>query len=410
MKENLVKKPKKDENDFDDYEDEDIELEDDVPSKKSSSGDMDESKKRLFVVMGCIVGGTVLLLIILYIVSALSGPKNYSYDDIEKELERAAKAYFNDYPTNLPKEDGDIVEIDYSNLVAAGKINDISNYLQEGVSCSASVQVAKSGTEYLYTPILNCGDAYQTIGFSEKVKTDNGTTESGDGLYINGNYYQFRGENVNNYVQLDNALWRVVKISAEGNAVLILANGMTYSQPWDNRYNEERMYEAGINTYSVSRIKDFLDKIYSNPDEKNDENILSNSDKAKLVSYNMCVGKKSSSSSNKTNREECKKQEDNVKIGLLTISDYMYASLDTKCNTPASKSCMNYNYLDINDEWWTATASSEDDSLVYKIDRSGIPRTETCATYSMVRPVIYLNNNVLFKGGKGTLSEPYTVR
>lgn len=410
MKENLVKKPKKDENDIDDYEDEDIQLEDDVPSKKSSSNDMDESKKRLFVVMGCILGGTVLLLLVLYIVSLVSGPRNYSYEDIEKELVTAAKSYFNEFPTSLPKEDGDIVEIDYSNLVAAGKINDISSYLAEGVSCSASVQVAKSGTEYLYTPILNCGDAYQTISISERIKNDNGTTESGDGLYINGNYYMFRGENVNNYIQLDKALWRVVKISSEGNAVLILSSGMTYSQPWDDRYNEERMYEAGINSYSVSRIKDFLNKVYSNPDESKEENILSSADKAKLISYNMCIGKKRSTSENKTNKDECKKQEDNVKLGLLTISDYMYTSLDPNCKSPVSKSCMNYNYLDIGDEWWTGTASSEDDSLVYKIDRSGIPRTETCATYSMVRPVIYLNNSVLFKGGKGTLNEPYTVR
>ena len=40
---------------------------------------------------------------------------------------------------------------------------------------------------------------------------------------------------------------------------------------------------TGINQYSASRVKEYLDRVYSNPVENMDENIVSKNDKAKLV-------------------------------------------------------------------------------------------------------------------------------
>ena len=137
---------------------------------------------------------------------------------------------------------------------------------------------------------------------------------------------------------------------------------------------------------------------------------MSKSDKARLVSHNACVGKRDDASETKDNSLECKDLLRDQKMSLLTLSDYMYASLDPNCKNVGTKSCMNYNYLAIDDEWWLITANSKDTSTVFKVDRDGVLKADVAATYSKVRPVIYLNSKILLKGGKGTLEKPYIVK
>ena len=403
---NLVKKPKKDANDFDDDETEDIDLEDDVSSASSYSGV--SPKKRMIRLMGLIVGFVLVLLLILYIAS-LFGRKNYTYEDVEDLMKQSSVAYFAAHPEYLPKAEGEIVELPLNNLIVEGYMKEPSQYINDE-SCTGTVQVEKIGNDYVHTPYLNCGSNYSSVELYRKVVEDNPITTDGPGLYSFNNTYAFRGEEVNNYVQLDNALWRIVKISSEGNVVLILSEGMIYSKPWDNRFNEEKNYEAGMNNYSVSRIKEYLSQIYTDNVEFDDEKILSDKDKSRLVSYDVCVGKRSLEGNSKNNTEECRQKVSNQKLGLLTVSDYLYASLDTNCKGVSSKSCTNYNYLAIDNEWWLATATNANDYEVFKVDQWGIVTVDTAATYASIRPVIYLKTNTMVKEGKGTLAEPYTIR
>ena len=92
------------------------------------------------------------------------------------------------------------------------------------------------------------------------------------------------------------------------------------------------------------------------------------------------------------------------------MSEYLYASLDSNCRSANTKSCTNYNYLAIDNEWWLATAFSGNDYEVFKVDQWGIVTLETAGTYSTVRPVIYLKSSVMLKEGKGTQTEPYVAR
>lgn len=406
---NIVKKPKKDDDIELEEDEEEEEIEEDSDSNtKAKSNSMDDLKKRMFLLMGIIIGGTILLLIILYIAS-LATPKTYSYETIENIMTTAAKSYFKDNSTYLPKEDGDVVEVDVTNLVAGGYMKDLSEYTKEGVSCSGTVQVGKSGSEYSYTPTLNCGEAYSTTKLYEKIINDDNIVTSGYGLYSRNGSYVYRGEEVDNYVQLDNSLWRIVKVTSNKNIVLI-SEGLQSGQPWDDRYNETSSYAAGINTYSASRIKEYLNKIYKNPSEKDNEKILSKGDKANLVSYNICTGKKPETSSAFDNVEECSDHLNNQKLGLLTVSDYVYASIDPNCKTITSKTCQNYNYLDINKAWWLVTANSANTVSVYKVDNSGNVKSSEANTYAIVRPVIYLDSKVLYKSGNGTEQKPYKIR
>lgn len=400
---NMVKKPKKEDVV---EEEEEIELEEEIEHKNNS----DKARKKMLKMMGIILVGMVILLVVLYVCSLFMN-KDYSYTDIEKILEDAAVSYFKDNPDSLPTDEGNIVEIDSSNLVAAEKMKDLSEYTKKGDVCSATVQVEKSGDEYLYTPYLNCGENYITEELYKVLINEDNLVTSGYGLYANNGAYAYRGEKVNNYIELEESLWRIVKITSNNNIILISAKGINFDHTWDNRYNNNNKFTSGFNIYSSSRIKEYLDTIYEKPSEDKGEVLLSKNDKTKLVSYNLCTGKKDSKSQVKDNSEECVEVLQNQKYGLLTLSDYLYASVDPTCYSASSKTCQNYNYLvRKGSAWWLLTGDSSDDSKVYAVDASGAVSSQLASSYNGVRPVISLNSKVLYKSGKGTKEEPYKIK
>ncbi len=389
-------------------EEENLEDEYELEDVKSSSGD--EAKIKMIKFVGLVIIIVIIIFCVLFIFSRFLTKKKYTYNDVETIMKEAAVSYFKDNPSSLPLEESDIVEIDATNLIADGRMKDFSEYLADGNSCTGSVQVEKYNTDYLYNPYLTCGDDYVTIELYKKVISENQVTSSGYGLYsVNGNYV-FRGENVNNYVKIGEHLWRIVKINSNNNIVLISNDGVGYSRPWDNRYNKDKLYEAGINEYNNSRIREYLEKVYINPSEKDGEDILPSRYKSKLVSFNLCTGKRSINSEMIDNSEECGQLLNNQKFGLLTLSDYLYASIDPNCKSATTKSCKNYNYLVTKDDWWLVTANKDDSSSVYIVSRRGTVDLELASNYALVRPVIYLNSNALYKSGKGTLEKPFTIR
>lgn len=401
---NIVKKQKHDE------DEEDLLDEEEIEEEESAKKSMDSSvKKRMLLFMGVIFIGFILLMLILYLVSIFFH-RSYSYDDIELVLKDAAVAYFKDYADYLPVVDGDVVEVDSSNLVAAGKMKDLSEYTKEGILCTGTVQVEKSGSDYLYSPYLNCGDDYTTIELAKKIINEDGNVvTSGYGLYSMNGSYIYRGEDVNNYVQLGKYAWRIVKITSDENVVLIHDKGGLYNpQPWDDRYNESASYASGFNNYGSSRIKEYLEKIYKNPVD--DEVLLEKEDLSKLVSFNLCIGKRSPISEGNSNQEECAEVLPDQRYGLLTVSDYMAASVDASCKNATSKSCVNYNYLSKVKNWWLATGNKDDNISAFKVNTDGVIVSDTAANYGNVRPIIYLNKKVLYKSGTGTLDDPYIVK
>ena len=403
---NIVKKPKTEEDDGEELEEV---VEEDVKEEKPSGYD---PKKKMIKFMGIIVVVMVLLLIILFFVS-LNKNRNatYSYTELENILEKAGKSYFKDNPSYLPEDEGDIIEVESTTLVEAGKMKDLSEYpTKDGVACTGSVKVEFDGEDYIYSPVLDCGEKYATVLLSNKILDNNEIVTTGDGLYSTGNEYVFRGENVNNYVMLDERLWRIVKITANDEVVLISQDGVGYTISWDDRYNEQKGSSVGISNYRVSRIKDYLNDIYSNTDEGDKRYVISKKDKTKLASFNVCIGKRPITSEDKKNTAECKETIKDQKVGLLTVSDYLYASVDPNCKSSETKSCSNYNYLVSNYDWWLATAGNENTYSIYKVRSGGLVTVDSAVTHAYARPVIHLNSSVFYKSGKGTEEKPYKVR
>ena len=246
---------------------------------------------------------------------------NLSAEDIEEIMISAAESYFQNHEESLPKKEGGTQTVDVAVLAAEGYMKELSKYTD--AACSGSVKVEKAGGTYLYIPNLNCGDSYASQRLVEKVRSDNQVVSSGYGLYHKNGNYVFRGETVNNYVQLDNALWRIVKIVSGDEIVLVKDEPLGTLVPWDDRYNEVANYNAGINNFQSSRIKESLLELYTTKDETIIKSLLSNKDKSKMVGFNQCIGKRATNETGAEQAVECKEVAKDQKIGLLTAADYM---------------------------------------------------------------------------------------
>lgn len=395
-------------------EDEEIEeveeVEEDLPDEKEFKPTPSYSaKSRMLKYLAILI---VVFFVIIFFVwfASLFNTKKYTYSEVEDILEQAAKDYFKDYPADLPKGNGDIVEIDYTNLVNAGKMKNLNEYTG-GKKCTGAVQVENIDDDYSYTPFLNCGEDYTTMKLSEAITSQPLAGKGEYGLYKTKNgEYIFRGEQVNNYVEMDMGLWRIVRVTSGGNIVLVKDAEVGKAVPYDDRYNKINEWRSGINSFSASRIKDTLEDLYNINDKDSDDMFLSKKDKKKLATFDFCIGKRGSTDVSTDNSTECKEVQHNSKVGLLTVSDYMRASIDVDCTTPLSKTCSNYNYLKAKFDWWLATANSDSSDEAYTVTRSGYIKLETTSSYSDVRPVIYLNERAMIKEGKGTLKKPYVLK
>ncbi len=389
-------------------DDADYELDDDDDSSSSSSGPSPEQEKfkmikMLLIALAVIVGGIILIIF----VTSLGGG-NKSFEEIEEIMTVAAENYFEAHPENLPKRDGGTQVVDVAVLAAEGHMKELSKYTSS--ACSGSVKVQKTGTTYIYIPNLNCGDAYATEELYKVIRDDNKIVSSGYGLYNKDGNYVFRGEQVDNYVKLDNALWRVVKITSSNNVVLVMSEPLSTLVPWDDRYNEELKYNAGINNYSSSRIKEKLTELYKSTDEAITSKLLSDKDKTKIVAHNLCTGKRAANEIGAEQAVECREVTRDQYLGLLTAADFMNASIDASCTNPSSLTCQNYNYLITDSNWWLATTVTNTSEKTYKVAANSGLELTSAMMYARIRPVIYLNDEVRYKSGSGTEADPYIVK
>ena len=365
-----------------------------------------DMKKKLMRIMLIVVGVLVLLLVVILIISLFSNG-NKTYEEIEEDLKNAAMEYYEVQSGLLPREEGETVTVRASALIDAGYMKPLSE-LREGENCSGRVEVTKIGDNMVYTPYLDCGDNYTTKELYKAV-LEQGIVTSGNGLYDMNGEKVYRGDNVNNYVQLDNQMFRIVKVTSD-NKILLILNEMdsTLSTYYDDRYNPDRMFNSGFNDYRISRIYEYLDRLYNN---KLSVTILSSNDKTKLTPFNLCIGKRASTDTTNNNSLECSDVLENQMIGLLTASDFMNASLDANCRATTNKSCQNYNYLRLREtEWWLVTSNSLNNYEAYVVKSAGYIDENQASGYKKVRPTVMLNNNVMIKSGSGSESNPFILK
>ena len=363
----------------------------------------DKLKNIIYIVLGAFV----VLFLFLFLISSCSN-KKYEPSQIEQIMVDKTKYYFTNHTEELPDVNSDIT-LSLNDLANKGIMDDITNLVDSSTNCSGFITIENNNNYYMYSPQLTCtigSEIYETKNL-KSLLMDNIVT-SGNGLYSLNNEYYFRGDNVNNYIMFDGLLWRIVKINTDG-TIKLIESGTREPVSWDDRYNSDISSAAGINNYSYnnidSRIKEHLDSIYNNNDEKN--YILSKNAKGYIRKTSLCIGKRSLEDSVNDGSLECSQKLENQYIGLLQLNEYINASLDSSCLNADSISCSNYNFLaDYDISYWTITASSENNSQVYKIFYTVTPSVANSS--SMARMVINISD-ITNVTGSGTETDPYVV-
>lgn len=344
------------------------------------------------------------LIILVSVITRLTDKTYYSYSEVEEKLVAAAQNYYNINSSYLPKTEKTTSVVSISTLVNNDYIKPLDTLLKDGENCTAQVVVSKVGSNYEYTPYLDCGSAYSSIELYSKLLEDNQVATEGIGLYKINAEYVFKGEVKNNFILLNEKPWRILRIDEDNNLVL-LSQFNTLTSSWDNRYNEETNGNYGINNYNISRIKERLETEY------NGTELLTDSEKSKVVSTKWCIGKRLSTDTGNMEAVECRvMSEEESPIGLLTLYEYMQVSLDEGCKTIEDRNCTNYNFIhDFENTFWSITPSPTNTSYAYYITTSGVYESRTNVNRQL-RYVIKLGTKAIYSSGSGTEEDPYKIR
>lgn len=373
---------------------------------------------KILIILGVAVVAVVILAIVFK-------PNNNSvesaskYAELETKLQNAAIKYVSQHKKLLPTTTENITKIDLKTLQSNNYIGKIVAIDDSSIKCDGYVEVTKvyeDKQDYRYTPYISCGKYYVTKAIADyiiDVETENGTVErtTDSGLYKIGDEYIFRGEKVNNFIQLGNHKYRIVKIASDRTLELISTTITPAGYVWDDRYNIDRKDVTGINNFNKSRLYDSLINLYEQNGTEQSAAYFSKTEKNHIVDHDFCIGKRSLNDGNPYSDAECK-ETISLKVGLLTAGEAAKASLDVNCKTIFDESCINYNYFFPNGKqksYATLTAVADSSYKYYKIRPSGVISVVT-SSETQLYPVIYINSKSIYLSGSGTTNDPYVVR
>ena len=205
------------------------------------------------------------------------------------------------------------------------------------------------------------------ITLKEKITRLENITYQKDGLYVNNDYYYFKGVDVDNYLYYSGRLFRIISISdsikvIEDKSIINLVYGLNekYSNSIINKW---------LNKY-LDSYKDY--DIYLSESNWCDESVDVNN-------YN-CNNKLSNS------------------IGLISTKEYLDAGGVN-------------SYLNDNSYFWTINYDS--DNRGYFVNNKGeinniVNTGDNYFSYG-IKPVITLSTDLLYVSGDGTIDNPYVI-
>lgn len=220
---------------------------------------------------------------------------------------------------------------------------------------------------------------------------------------IDDNSYRFTGANPNNYVKFkdSNELYRIIGIFNE-KVKLVKATSwktLSFNTTMDNNYIASNIFN-NLNITTDSYLISLGNNI-KYIDNENwyvggiDEKYLSQTGKNIAT---MEVG------DSKNNGVVI-----NAKIGIIYLSDYIYAG-DSSDKTNYGKNITNTNnWLFLNNSWFITRNTIASDIKVYSLNSAGAIISSSPTEVKNVRPAFYLKNNVRLVSGTGKSTDPYVI-
>ena len=233
---------------------------------------------------------------------------------------------------------------------------------------------------------------------------------SGNGLYedeYEEGKYTYKGANPNNYVTFNNekAGWRIISINSDGTIKIMKDGDINTSNKlaWDTSDSNNWNRPASLNTY--------LNGDYYNS--------LTSTAQSQIVEATYYAGKVTNDNNDMQDQiSDEKAVTSKVKVALPTVSEYLRANSNKEqcgtfsLNNDNDSICLNSDWMNINDYWWTLSPRSGNSYGVFNVNSDGNVFTSfygaSYANYA-VRPAITLSSEVQITGGIGTESDPYIL-
>lgn len=295
------------------------------------------------------------------------------------------------------------------------------------------------------------GTRFSDVILSKEVPTLN----DGDGLYSYNSRYYFTGINVDNYVNFNDEIWRIVSINEDGSVKIVkdtvveknkIVNIENETDFWlnltgnDNRNKvinngkvnfdiKGRRYPSeyasltnnyciptynGCNAYATGTFfdkvvnLDSLMKIYL-------EGVffehMSRLAREQVQNYDLNIG---IVETNKTIDVVFSKESENIVnsyIGLLNISDYVMATNDTMCRKSFDKeNCVNSNWLFLDGfQFYLLNGKvTSTNAQVWTVSATGKITSQDANNQFYLRPVVVLDKNISATG-EGTIDSMYEL-
>lgn len=334
-----------------------------------------------------------------------------SYSAIEDIMETAAEEYYDDHAEELPTEAGSTVIISVDTLVSGEYMDSIATLRKdESTSCSGEVRVMNNNGKYQYVASINCGDIYQTKNFKDYILENSKQVYDGSGIYemddpsapLNADgtmakKWVFKGENPMNYMEFSGATWRIVSFNED--SVELIYTSAIYNNEFDDRFNTDTNANDGINNYSVSRMREYLNQNYNK--------IVDEDYQEYVVPHTVCSGIRTFTDVSVDGSSECSTKITGELISSIPLYEYLRASLDANC-TSLNSTCANYNYLSTLRNFWTITASDINSHTGFIIERGAIEYYELSYAYG-IYPIIYITTNISNVSGTGASDDPFVI-
>ncbi len=217
----------------------------------------------------------------------------------------------------------------------------------------------------IYNPKNDSGEVLALM--TTEIAKNSSIVYEGEGLYMQGGDYVYKGSNVNNYVEFGNLLWRIIKSNADGTMDIILDDYINVL-PFSKEYS----------TYIESDIHKWLNEYF-----------LNYLDKEYLTGTKICLDTVSD-----LNSYSCNTSNTDSYVRIMSVKEYLNSKVE------------NATYVgNIESTLWLSTVSNDG---AWQINGNNLSvASETRALG--IKPVVTLRVGVALLDGDGTKENPYKI-
>lgn len=215
----------------------------------------------------------------------------------------------------------------------------------------------------IYNPTNENGE--KTDFLYMNIVKNNSVVYEGEGLYMSGGNYVYKGTNVDNYIKYSNMLWRIMKINPDNTIEIAL----------DSNINQLK-WNSEVTTYDKSDINKYVNDIF-----------LKYLDTSFLEKSSICLD-----TVNNIKEYTCDKVNNDYYVRILSANDFI-------------NSQKNGTYLNNNQEMWTSTTT---DDQVWYTSENTLDKDYSDEMY-FIKPVVTLKASVMYKDGDGSKKNPYII-